>query len=71
MVLHSLLCQYLGGTMGQSGLFEEMALAVFLFYGPGMGVALSMYSLKSTRWLNAFSYSLLIFVYDKIRKVIR
>ena len=53
-----------------SGLFEEMALAAFLFYCPGVGVALRMYPLKPTWWLSVFSYSLHIFLYDKVRKVI-
>ncbi|GAA6094893.1 sodium/potassium-transporting ATPase subunit alpha-1b [Tachysurus ichikawai] len=52
------------------GLFEETALAAFLSYCPGMGVALRMYPLKPNWWFCAFPYSLLIFVYDEIRKLI-
>uniref|UniRef100_A0A3Q2LSQ9 Sodium/potassium-transporting ATPase subunit alpha n=1 Tax=Equus caballus TaxID=9796 RepID=A0A3Q2LSQ9_HORSE len=52
------------------GLFEETALAAFLSYCPGMGVALRMYPLKPTWWFCAFPYSLLIFVYDEVRKLI-
>ncbi|KAK1169892.1 sodium/potassium-transporting ATPase subunit alpha-1 [Acipenser oxyrinchus oxyrinchus] len=52
------------------GLFEETALAAFLSYCPGMDVALRMYPLKPTWWFCAFPYSLLIFVYDEIRKFI-
>ncbi|KAK6485593.1 sodium/potassium-transporting ATPase subunit alpha-1 [Huso huso] len=52
------------------GLFEETALAAFLSYCPGMDVALRMYPLKPTWWFCAFPYSLLIFVYDEIRKLI-
>lgn len=51
------------------GLFEETALAAFLSYCPGMGVALRMYPLKPTWWFCAFP-TLLIFVYDEIRKLI-
>ncbi|XP_070597971.1 sodium/potassium-transporting ATPase subunit alpha-1 [Erythrolamprus reginae] len=52
------------------GLFEETALAAFLSYCPGMGVALRMYPLKPSWWFCAFPYSLLIFVYDEVRKLI-
>ncbi|XP_032068865.1 sodium/potassium-transporting ATPase subunit alpha-1 [Thamnophis elegans] len=52
------------------GLFEETALAAFLSYCPGMGVALKMYPLKPSWWFCAFPYSLLIFVYDEVRKLI-
>ncbi|XP_040278702.1 sodium/potassium-transporting ATPase subunit alpha-1 [Bufo bufo] len=52
------------------GLFEETALAAFLSYCPGMDVALRMYPLKPTWWFCAFPYSLLIFIYDEIRKLI-
>ncbi|XP_063075881.1 sodium/potassium-transporting ATPase subunit alpha-2 [Engraulis encrasicolus] len=52
------------------GLFAETALAAFLSYCPGMDVALRMYPLKVSWWFCAFPYSLLIFVYDEIRKFI-
>ncbi|KAM9439243.1 sodium/potassium-transporting ATPase subunit alpha-2 [Clarias gariepinus] len=52
------------------GLFAETALAAFLSYCPGMDVALRMYPLKVYWWFCAFPYSLLIFVYDEIRKFI-
>nr|XP_046263557.1 sodium/potassium-transporting ATPase subunit alpha-2 isoform X2 [Scatophagus argus] len=52
------------------GLFVETALAAFLSYCPGMDVALRMYPLKTLWWFCAFPYSLLIFVYDEIRKFI-
>uniref|UniRef100_H2ZT16 Sodium/potassium-transporting ATPase subunit alpha n=1 Tax=Latimeria chalumnae TaxID=7897 RepID=H2ZT16_LATCH len=51
------------------GLFEETALAAFLSYCPGMDVALRMYPLKITWWFCAFPYSLLIFIYDEVRKL--
>ncbi|KTF75834.1 hypothetical protein cypCar_00028623 [Cyprinus carpio] len=52
------------------GLFEETALAAFLSYCPGMDVALRMYPLKPCWWFCAFPYSLLIFVYDEVRRYI-
>ncbi|KAM6948789.1 sodium/potassium-transporting ATPase subunit alpha-2 [Aplochiton taeniatus] len=52
------------------GLFAETALAAFLSYCPGMDIALRMYPLKVSWWFCAFPYSLLIFIYDEIRKCI-
>ncbi|XP_078276897.1 sodium/potassium-transporting ATPase subunit alpha-2 [Rhinoraja longicauda] len=52
------------------GLFEETALAAFLSYCPGMDVALRMYPLKLPWWFCALPYSLLIFIYDEVRKFI-
>ncbi|XP_061460915.1 sodium/potassium-transporting ATPase subunit alpha-2-like isoform X2 [Rhineura floridana] len=52
------------------GLLEETTLAVFLSYCPGMDVALRMYPLRVSWWFCAFPFSLLIFVYDEIRKYI-
>uniref|UniRef100_A0A7N6A8F6 Sodium/potassium-transporting ATPase subunit alpha n=1 Tax=Anabas testudineus TaxID=64144 RepID=A0A7N6A8F6_ANATE len=48
------------------GLFVETALAAFLSYCPGMDVALRMV----LWWFCAFPYSLLIFIYDEVRKLI-
>uniref|UniRef100_A0A6Q2Z542 Sodium/potassium-transporting ATPase subunit alpha n=1 Tax=Esox lucius TaxID=8010 RepID=A0A6Q2Z542_ESOLU len=52
------------------GLFEETALAAFLSYTPGMDVALRMFPLKPSWWFCAVPYSVLIFVYDEIRKLL-
>uniref|UniRef100_A0A8C0HUX8 Sodium/potassium-transporting ATPase subunit alpha n=1 Tax=Balaenoptera musculus TaxID=9771 RepID=A0A8C0HUX8_BALMU len=52
------------------GILEETFLAAFLSYTPGMDVALRMYPLKITWWLCATPYSILILVYDEIRKLI-
>ncbi|XP_055084446.1 sodium/potassium-transporting ATPase subunit alpha-2 [Periophthalmus magnuspinnatus] len=52
------------------GLFVETALAAFLSYCPGMDVALRMYPLKILWWFCALPYSLLIFIYDEVRKYI-
>ncbi|XP_054419201.1 sodium/potassium-transporting ATPase subunit alpha-4 isoform X2 [Pteronotus mesoamericanus] len=51
------------------GLLEETLLAVFLSYTPGMDMALRMYPLKILWWLCATPYSLLIFIYDEVRKL--
>nr|XP_040567091.1 sodium/potassium-transporting ATPase subunit alpha-like [Lepeophtheirus salmonis] len=50
------------------GLFFETALAAFLSYTPGMDKGLRMYPLKINWWLPALPFSLLIFVYDEVRK---
>ncbi|XP_048105397.1 sodium/potassium-transporting ATPase subunit alpha-1-like isoform X2 [Alosa alosa] len=52
------------------GLCEETALAAFFSYCPGMDVALRMYPLKPLWWFCAMPYSLLIFIYDEVRKYI-
>ncbi|XP_012517341.1 PREDICTED: sodium/potassium-transporting ATPase subunit alpha-4 [Propithecus coquereli] len=52
------------------GILEETLLAAFLSYTPGMDLALRMYPLKIMWWLCAVPYSVLIFVYDEIRKLI-
>uniref|UniRef100_A0A8C7ZTA1 ATPase Na+/K+ transporting subunit alpha 2a n=1 Tax=Oryzias sinensis TaxID=183150 RepID=A0A8C7ZTA1_9TELE len=52
------------------GLFVETALAAFLSYCPGMDVALRMYPLKLMWWFCGIPYSILIFVYDEVRKFI-
>ncbi|XP_042298287.1 sodium/potassium-transporting ATPase subunit alpha-2-like [Sceloporus undulatus] len=52
------------------GLIEETTLAAFLSYCPGMEVALRMYPLRVLWWFCAFPFSLLIFIYDEIRKFI-
>ncbi|XP_072524691.1 sodium/potassium-transporting ATPase subunit alpha-2 [Salminus brasiliensis] len=52
------------------GLFAETALAAFLSYCPGMDIALRMYPLKVYWWFCALPYSVLIFIYDEVRKFI-
>ncbi|XP_075396555.1 sodium/potassium-transporting ATPase subunit alpha-4 [Tenrec ecaudatus] len=51
------------------GILEETVLAAFLSYTPGMAKALRMYPLKLTWWFCAVPYSLLIFIYDELRKL--
>ena len=50
------------------GIFFETALAAFLSYTPGMDKGLKMYPLKLNWWFPAAPFSLLIFVFDEIRK---
>ena len=50
------------------GIFFETALAAFLSYTPGMDKGLKMYPLKINWWFPAAPFSLLIFVFDEIRK---
>ncbi|GCC27312.1 sodium/potassium-transporting ATPase subunit alpha [Chiloscyllium punctatum] len=50
------------------GLFEETALAAFLSYCPGTDVAIRMFPLKPNWWFCAFPYSLIIFLYDEMRR---
>merc|ERR1712055_971143 len=52
------------------GILFETALAAFLSYTPGMDKGLRMYPLKFYWWLPALPFSLLIFVYDEIRRFI-
>ncbi|XP_077616252.1 sodium/potassium-transporting ATPase subunit alpha-4 isoform X2 [Crocuta crocuta] len=51
------------------GIMEETFLAAFLSYTPGMDMALRMYPLKIAWWLCATPYSVIIFIYDEIRKL--
>merc|ERR1712051_555250 len=50
------------------GLVFETALAAFLSYTPGMDKGLKMYPLKLNWWFPAIPFSILIFVFDEIRK---
>ena len=52
------------------GLFFETALAAFLSYTPGMDKGLRMYPLKINWWIPAIPFSVLIFIYDEVRKFI-
>ncbi|XP_042856072.1 sodium/potassium-transporting ATPase subunit alpha-like isoform X3 [Penaeus japonicus] len=52
------------------GLIFETTLAAFLSYTPGMDKGLRMYPLKFYWWLPALPFSLLIFIYDEIRRFI-
>ncbi|VDP69100.1 unnamed protein product [Echinostoma caproni] len=52
------------------GLFFETTLAIFLSYCPGLDKGLRMMPLRFTWWLPALPFSLLIFVYDEVRKLL-
>ena len=52
------------------GLVFETCLAAFLSYTPGMDKGLKMYPLKINWWFPAIPFSILIFVFDEIRKLI-
>lgn len=51
-----------------AGLFEETLLAAVLAYMPGTDVALRMYPLEWHWWLVPVPFSLIIFIYDEVRK---
>ncbi|KAG7315662.1 hypothetical protein KOW79_020528 [Hemibagrus wyckioides] len=65
---NSLIHQGMKNKVLNFGLMEETALAAFLSYCPGMDVAVRMYPLKPWWWLCPVPYSLLIFIYDEVRK---
>merc|ERR1719422_1872918 len=67
---NSLFQQGMRNGMMNFGLVFETVLAAFLSYCPGMDKGLRMYPLAFTWWLPALPFSLLIFVYDEIRKYI-
>merc|ERR1719325_358187 len=67
---NSLFQQGMRNGMMNFGLVFETLLAAFLSYCPGMDKGLRMYPLAFTWWLPALPFSLLIFVYDEIRKYI-
>ncbi|NP_001296716.1 sodium/potassium-transporting ATPase subunit alpha [Hydra vulgaris] len=50
------------------GLFFETALAAFLQYTPGVNTGLRLRPMNFTWWLPGLPFSLLIFVYDEIRR---
>uniref|UniRef100_A0A0N5A3I6 Sodium/potassium-transporting ATPase subunit alpha n=1 Tax=Parastrongyloides trichosuri TaxID=131310 RepID=A0A0N5A3I6_PARTI len=50
------------------GLVFETALAAFLCYCPGLDKGLRMYGLRFSWWFPALPFSILIFVYDELRR---
>jgi len=50
------------------GLFFETSLAAFLAYCPGLDKGLRMYPLRFTWWLAPMPFSLVIFIYDEVRR---
>ncbi|XP_054160551.1 sodium/potassium-transporting ATPase subunit alpha-like isoform X2 [Oppia nitens] len=52
------------------GLCFETAMAAFMCYCPGLDKGLRMYPLKLRWWVPAMPFSVLIFLYDEIRRFI-
>jgi len=50
------------------GLFFETCLAAFLSYTPGVQTALRLRPLNATWWFPGFPFSLLIWIYDELRR---
>jgi len=67
---NSLIHQGMNNHVLNFGLVFETALAAVLSYGPGMDKALRMYPLKFEWWVIAIPFSILIFVYDEVRRYI-
>merc|ERR1719204_2361812 len=64
----SLLHQGMTNWMLNFGLFFETALAAFIQYTPGLNTALRLRPLNAPWWFIGVPFSLLIFVYDEIRR---
>lgn len=67
---NSLIHQKMKNHVLNFGLVFETCLAAFLSYCPGMPILLRLYPLKFTWWLVPIPFSLLIFVYDEMRRFI-
>jgi len=65
---NSVFQQGMNNTFLNFGLFFETALAAFLSYTPGMDKGLRMYPLALQWWIPAIPFSIVIFIYDEIRK---
>merc|ERR1712051_961331 len=65
---NSVFQQGMSNWMMNFGLVFETALAAFLSYTPGMDKGLKMYPLKINWWFPAIPFSILIFIFDEIRK---
>jgi len=52
-----------------TGIIFETCLAAFMCYCPGLDLALRTYPLNFTWWLPALPFSLIIWVYDELRRV--
>ncbi|XP_020903916.1 sodium/potassium-transporting ATPase subunit alpha-B isoform X1 [Exaiptasia diaphana] len=67
---NSLFTQGMKNKMLNFGLLFETLLAVFLSYTPGMAYGLNMYPLNWNWWFPAFPFSLVIWIYDEVRRYI-
>merc|ERR1719216_761542 len=65
---NSLFTQGMTNWIMNFGLIFETALAAVLSYTPGMDKGLKMYPLKLNWWFPAVPFSLLIFIFDEVRK---
>ncbi|XP_046640615.1 sodium/potassium-transporting ATPase subunit alpha-B-like [Daphnia pulicaria] len=68
--LNSLFKQGMRNQALTFGLLFETGVACLLSYTPGMDQGLRMYPLKLNWWVPAMPFSILIFVYDELRKLI-
>lgn len=66
----SLLHQGMSNHALNFGLFFETALACVLSYTPGMDKGLRMYPIKINWWVPAMPFSLMILIYDEVRRFI-
>ncbi|CAG0919206.1 unnamed protein product [Notodromas monacha] len=67
---NSILHQGMKNWVLNFGLCFETLLAAFLSYTPGMDKGLRMYPLKFNWWIPAMPFSLMIFIYDEVRRYI-
>ncbi|EDO36455.1 predicted protein [Nematostella vectensis] len=67
---NSIITQKMNNHILIIGLIFETALAAFLLYTPGLSTALSLYGLNASWWFIGVPYSILIFVYDEVRRYI-
>lgn len=51
-----------------TGILFETLLAIFLVYTPGMEIAFTVMPLQFVHWLAAIPFSILIFIFDELRK---
>ncbi|CAK9303684.1 unnamed protein product [Gordionus sp. m RMFG-2023] len=68
--MNSLFKQGMRNWVLNFALVFETVVAAFLCYTPGMDKGLRMYPLKFFWWLPAVPFSILIFVYDELRRYI-
>jgi len=67
---NSLFTQGMKNKMLNFGLLFETCLAIFLSYTPGMKNGLNMYPLNINWWFPALPFSLVIWIYDEVRRYI-
>ncbi|CAI4223313.1 unnamed protein product [Auanema sp. JU1783] len=65
---NSLVQQGMGNWTLNFGLVFETALAWFMCYCPGLDNGLRMYGLRFSWWFCALPFSVIIFIYDEVRR---